>query len=102
MKFVSLEEAVAVIKSGDGVFVHSVAASPQRLVGAMTARAPELRGVEVKHLHTEGDAPYAQPEHRDLGVHTEMFSDGVIPLVESGVINGARFRRGVYDGDLPA
>ncbi|HTH50368.1 MAG TPA: acetyl-CoA hydrolase/transferase C-terminal domain-containing protein, partial [Pyrinomonadaceae bacterium] len=27
-------------------------------------------------------------DHKDLGVHTEMFSDGVIPLVESGVING--------------
>lgn len=26
--------------------------------------------------------------HRDLGVHTEMFSDGVIDLVEKGVING--------------
>lgn len=24
--------------------------------------------------------------HKDLGVHTEMFSDGVIPLVEKGVI----------------
>jgi acyl-CoA hydrolase len=28
--------------------------------------------------------------HRDLGVHTEMFSDGVIELIESGVINGER------------
>ncbi len=26
--------------------------------------------------------------HKDLGVHTEMMSDGIIPLVESGVING--------------
>ncbi|MEZ0396260.1 MAG: acetyl-CoA hydrolase/transferase C-terminal domain-containing protein [Anaerolineales bacterium] len=26
----------------------------------------------------------------DLGIHTEMFSDGVIPLVEKGVINNAR------------
>ena len=25
--------------------------------------------------------------HKDLGVHTEMFSDGVVPLVKSGVIN---------------
>lgn len=25
--------------------------------------------------------------HKDLGVHTEMFSDGVLPLVKSGVIN---------------
>ena len=28
--------------------------------------------------------------HKDLGVHTEMFSDGVIPLVESGVINNKK------------
>ena len=26
--------------------------------------------------------------HRRLGIHTEMFSDGVLPLVESGVITG--------------
>ena len=28
--------------------------------------------------------------HRDLGVHTELFADGVIDLVERGVINGER------------
>jgi acyl-CoA hydrolase len=28
--------------------------------------------------------------HRDLGIHTEMFSDGVVDLVEAGVITGAR------------
>lgn len=28
--------------------------------------------------------------HKDLGVHTEMFSDGVLPLVESGVINNKK------------
>jgi 4-hydroxybutyrate CoA-transferase len=29
-------------------------------------------------------------ERRDLGIHTEMFGDSVIPLIESGVINGER------------
>ena len=29
-------------------------------------------------------------DRRDLGIHTEMFSDGVLPLIESGVINNAR------------
>jgi 4-hydroxybutyrate CoA-transferase len=29
-------------------------------------------------------------DHRDLGIHTEMFSDGVVDLVEKGVITGAR------------
>ena len=26
--------------------------------------------------------------HKNLGIHTEMFADGVLPLVEAGVING--------------
>ena len=26
--------------------------------------------------------------HKDLGIHSEMFSDGVLPLIEKGVING--------------
>ncbi len=26
--------------------------------------------------------------HRDLGVHTEMFSDGLLPLVEKGIVTG--------------
>jgi 4-hydroxybutyrate CoA-transferase len=29
-------------------------------------------------------------DKKDLGIHTEMCSDGVIPLIESGVINGER------------
>ena len=32
-------------------------------------------------------------DRRDLGIHTEMFSDGVIDLVERGVITGARKTR---------
>ncbi len=26
--------------------------------------------------------------HKNLGIHTEMFADGVLPLVEKGIING--------------
>ena len=29
-------------------------------------------------------------DRKDLGIHTEMLSDNVIPLIESGVINGSR------------
>jgi acyl-CoA hydrolase len=29
-------------------------------------------------------------DRRDLGVHTEMLSDNIIPLIESGVVTGAR------------
>lgn len=60
--WLSAEDAVSVIRSNDLVFIHSVAAAPQRLIKAMTNRASELRHVEVVHLHTEGEAPYAAPE----------------------------------------
>ena len=34
--------------------------------------------------------------HKNLGIHTEMFSDSVLPLIESGVINNSmkKIRRG--------
>ena len=59
MRLVSPAQAVASITSGQRVFVHSVAAAPQRLIAALVARADELRDVELVHLHTEGPAPYA-------------------------------------------
>jgi len=32
----------------------------------------------------------ALKDHKDLGIHTEMFSDGVVSLVESGVVSGSK------------
>jgi acyl-CoA hydrolase len=31
--------------------------------------------------------------HKNLGIHSEMFSDGVLPLIEKGVINGSRKKK---------
>lgn len=36
--------------------------------------------------------------HKNLGIHTEMFADGVLPLVEKGVVNGAK--KGVDVGKM--
>jgi acyl-CoA hydrolase len=63
--FVSADEAVSVIASNNRVFIHSVAAAPRLLIEAMVRRAPQVRNVEIVHLHTEGSAPYAQPEYAD-------------------------------------
>jgi 4-hydroxybutyrate CoA-transferase len=61
MKQTSAEEAVRAVASGSRVFVHAGAATPQRLLQALAARAGELRSVDVVHLHTEGPAPHAAP-----------------------------------------
>jgi len=63
MNFITAEEAVALIKSNERVYIHTGAAAPQRLVNALTARHQELTDVEITHLHTEGTAPYANPAY---------------------------------------
>ncbi|TNE72302.1 acetyl-CoA hydrolase/transferase family protein [bacterium] len=60
---VSALEAVKHIKSGDKIYIHSVAAAPQELIKALVTRANELENVTIYHLHTEGDAPYVNPEY---------------------------------------
>lgn len=61
-KFVTAAEAVKVVKSGDRVYVQAAAATPSVLTKALADRALELKNVEVCHLHTEGEAFYANPE----------------------------------------
>lgn len=34
----------------------------------------------------------ALTDHHDLGIHTELLSDGVVDLIESGVVNGVKKR----------
>lgn len=62
---VTPEEAVKIVKSNDRVYIHTAAAAPQQLINALTARANELRAVEIVHLHIEGDAPYADIKYAE-------------------------------------
>lgn len=63
--YTSAKVALEAVKSGDRVFIHGMGAFPQVLVDAMVARSSELDDVEIVHLHTEGDASYTNPEHRN-------------------------------------
>ncbi len=60
-KLVSAAEAVLFIQSNNRVYVQAAAATPTVLTKALTERASELRNVEMCHLHTEGEAAYANP-----------------------------------------
>lgn len=61
-KYVTAPEAVKVVQSNDRVYIHTAGATPNVLTKALTERASELRNVEICHLHTEGPAPYANPD----------------------------------------
>ena len=75
-KSVTPQEAVKVIKSNDRVYIQAGAAAPQTLINAMTERSDELRNVEVCHLHTEGEAPYANPDLRNSFHVNSIFLGG--------------------------
>lgn len=64
IKFISAAEAVKVVKSNDRVHLHSVAVTPHPLINALVERGrnKEFRNVRIQHIHTEGPAPYADPE----------------------------------------
>ncbi|HJP56034.1 MAG TPA: acetyl-CoA hydrolase/transferase C-terminal domain-containing protein [Gemmatimonadales bacterium] len=99
MRLVDAAEAVSAVRSGQRVFIHSVAAAPQHLIAALTARAPELRGVELVHLHTEGPAPYADPALH-ASFHTNALFVGA--NVRAAVAAGEADYTPVFLSEVPA
>ncbi len=78
IKFTTAQEAVKVIKSGDHIHLSSVASAPQCLIKAMCERGPagELKDVHMHHLHTEGPAPYSEPEFEGVFQLDSFFVGG--------------------------
>ena len=78
VKFTTAAEAVKVIKSGDHIHLSSVASAPQCLIKAMCdrGRAGELKDVHIHHLHTEGPAPYSEPEFEGVFQLDSFFVGG--------------------------
>ena len=78
IKFTTAQEAVKVIKSGDHIHLSSVASAPQCLIKAMCerGRAGELKDVHIHHLHTEGPAPYSEPEFEGVFQLDSFFVGG--------------------------
>lgn len=74
-KAISAEDAVKAVKSNDRVYLQAAAAAPQVLIKALANRHEELRHVEICQLHTEGVAPYANPELKD-SFHVNCFFIG--------------------------
>ena len=74
-KSISAEDAVKIVKSNNRVYLQAAAAAPQVLIRALSARHEELRNVEICQLHTEGEAPYANPDYKD-SFHVNSFFVG--------------------------
>ena len=69
-------EAIAAIRPGHRVFIQGAHATPTALVDALVDRADALRDVELIHLHTHGDAAYADPKYADAFRVVNLFVGG--------------------------
>ena len=58
--FITAQEAVRVVRSGDHIHLSSIASVPHALIEALCVRGQELEDIHFHHFHTEGPAPYAE------------------------------------------
>lgn len=58
-------QLISLIQPGNRVFIHGAAATPHTLINSLVEDAGRLKQVELIHLHTEGEAPYALPKYKD-------------------------------------
>lgn len=61
-KFISEDQAVKLIKSGNRVFIHGSAATPVCLVKAMLRRYWDLANIELVSITNMGDLDFCTPE----------------------------------------
>lgn len=84
-KIVSAREAVKIIQSGNRVFVHGSAATPQFLLRALAKRAHELKNVELVAVSTLGELELAKPEYAESFYINSLFvSENIRSAINDG------------------
>ena len=91
-------EAVARINPGQRVFVATGCAQPETLVRALVARKGQLVDVEIVHLLTRGDAPYAS---RELTQHFRVNSFFISRNVRDVIQEGLGHYTPIFLSDIP-
>ena len=61
-----------------------------RIAALVAERIPDGATIQIGIGATPNAIMAALDGHRDLGIHTELLSDGVVDLIEAGVVNGVR------------
>lgn len=84
LPYVSAEEALRYIKSGDRVFLHGSGATPQFLLKVLAANSDHLRRVEMIAVSTMGELEIAKPAFKDRFYFNSLFvSENIRAAVNS-------------------
>ena len=72
--YVNVEEAIAIIKSGDRVFSHGSACTPNYLLAELAKQADRLRDIEIVSITLQGDVAIAKPEYKNSFYIKSLFT----------------------------
>lgn len=72
-KYVSAEEAVAIVDNGDRVFIHGSAATPLHLVNTLLKRAGTVKNVELVAISTFGNIEWDTPAVKESFYLNSLF-----------------------------
>lgn len=97
-RYLTADEAVRLVKSGDRVYLHEVAMAPFELIEALVRRADELTDVETVSLHTEGPAPHVSPGLEGRIRHNALFAGA---NVRAAINEGRADYTPVFLSDIP-
>ena len=97
-KVTDVDTALQAIQSGDRIYVGGGAGVPKTLCSGLVRRAPELRNVEVAHILTFADAPYADPQYQESFRVNALF---IGPNVRSAVQEGRADFTPVFLSEIP-
>jgi len=96
--FVEARDALSRVQSGQRVFLHGAAATPQVLLNALVERARALQGVEVVHMHANGPAPHLAAEMEGHIRHRALF---IGPNAREAVNEGRADFVPIFLSDIP-
>ncbi|HLW62883.1 MAG TPA: acetyl-CoA hydrolase/transferase C-terminal domain-containing protein [Flavobacterium sp.] len=71
--YISAQDAVKLVKSGDRVFLHGSAATPLHLINALLKRAGEVNNVELVSISTFGNIDWKHPQVLDSFYLNSLF-----------------------------
>jgi len=93
----SPDEVIAHVESGQRVFVHGASATPTPLLEALCRRTA-LEGVQLYHLHLQGEVPFAVAEHGHRFFSSSLFTG---PALRGAIAEGRADYIPVFLSDIP-
>ena len=78
INYVSAAEAVSIIKSGDRIFGHGSACTPNLLYDELAKQSSRLKDVEMVSITQQGNVEIAKPQYKDSFYINSLFTSAPV------------------------